>query len=169
MATDDLRKKLVTLHAKLQELSEQQSAILSEIDHLLGGGAGVGAILKRLQDHYSRTWEVRYRTPYAFLFKKDMPLLKALLARLSVEDIELRMVSYIKNPDPFFVSKQHPFGLFVSTINQHAGAALGQNALFSVPGCTHEPRCPSDQAHTMRRAEDMRAGHPGTGTGSHAF
>lgn len=128
MPTEDkaLRDKLTKLNEKRRELYGQLAALLDEEDRLLGGGVGIGVLLKRLQEHYSRTWEVRYRRTYRFIFAggRDVQALKALLKAFPVEEIELRMVSYLKNPDPFFVKEQHPLGLFVSTINQHVGAAL---------------------------------------------
>lgn len=114
--------KLTKLHEKWFELAEQMAAINDEIKNLLAGGPGIGEILKRLQRHYSECWAVRYRGDYLFEFKKDVPNLKRLIKNLGVEEVELRMLRYLRNEDPYFMKGRHSFGLFVATINQHAAA-----------------------------------------------
>lgn len=114
--------KVRNLITRFRELHDQQQAILEELDTLLAGGPGIGEVLKRIQAHYSDAWRVRYRSPYSFQFQKDVPHMKRLIKQLGVEELEMRIVSYLRNGDPYYVRARHPFGLFVSTINQHASA-----------------------------------------------
>lgn len=113
-------KKLIALQTKLGELTEQQQAIVEEMGNLLAGGPGIGAILKQVEGHFSKCWRVRYASDYAFAFAKDVPQLKRLIRILGVEELERRMLNYCRNADPYFVKARHSFGLFVTTINQHA-------------------------------------------------
>jgi len=116
-------KKLVALQAKLTELGEQQMAVVDEMGKLLAGGPGIGAILKQLEAHFSTCWRVRYGSDYAFNFAKDVPQLKRLIRILGVEELERRMLNYCRNADGYLVKARHPFGLFVSRVNDYADVA----------------------------------------------
>lgn len=166
MPTEDkaLREKLTKLRALQAEHLEKAAACGTEMDALLSGGAGIGEILKRLERHFNQVWSVRYapggKGGYVWQFAKDVPNLKRLLKTLTVDDIERRMLAYLQNADPFFVKARHSFGLFVSTINQHASAEASEELELqapTVPGCKHAPPCVSDQEHTRRRNAEMRS------------
>lgn len=122
MADDgrDTLKKLGTLHAKLLEIQEQERAIVDEIGKLLAGGPGVGAVLKRLEGHFSECWKVRYRAPYVFTYAKDVPQLKRLIRTLEVEEIERRMLEFLRRDDAFYLKARHSFGVFVHSVNDLA-------------------------------------------------
>lgn len=112
--------KLAKLHEALLELRLKEQAIVDEMGNLLRGGPGIGALLKRLEAHYSECWQVRYRGPYAFTWTKDRPQMKRLIGLVGVEELENRMLRYLRNDDPFFVRTRHSFGAFVTSVNQHA-------------------------------------------------
>lgn len=118
--------KLGKLHEALVELKGKEQAILDEMETLLTGGVGIGAILRRLEAHFSECWAVRYRGPYGFHRVKDVPQLKRLIKLLGVEEIERRMITYLKNDEPFFCKPgvKHSFGAFVATVNQHTTGDL---------------------------------------------
>lgn len=113
-------QKLIKLHETLLELQLKEQAIVDEMGKLLSGGPGIGALLKRLETHFSECWQVRYRGPYAFTFIKDRPQMKRLIGLVGVEELENRMLRYMRNDDPFFVRTRHSFGAFVTSVNQHA-------------------------------------------------
>lgn len=113
-------KKLISLQAKLVELTEQQMAVVDEMGKLLAGGPGVGAILGQLEAHFSTCWRVRYGSDYAFTFARDVPQLKRLIRILGVEEVERRMLTYCRNADGYLLKARHPFGLFVSRVNDYA-------------------------------------------------
>jgi hypothetical protein len=151
-------EKLKPLVAKLRELQTDIAAVTDEIDALLGGGAGIGALLKRLEETFGALWRSRYGVPFFWTYTKDRPQMKRLIKALPVEEIEARMSSFLKNQDPYFVGARHTFSLFVATINNHAGLAAPADLALSAPpvGCRHTPACVSDQACTKKKAAEVR-------------
>ena len=151
MAEDRRLDVLAKLIAKLGELRAQETEILEEVDRLLKGHAGIGELLKRLYAHFDRVWSVRYSSGqtkyYVWSYAKDASQMKRLIKMLGVEEIERRMIAYLKNDDPFFVRARHSFGLFVSTINSHAE---------SPETATADLELNDDVAATKRRQQEMR-------------
>lgn len=142
-----LRWKIRTLQDALrserEKYREKEDAIHAELDALLGGEPGIGAMLKQIEAHYDELWRVRYSTPYVWNFARDVPQLKRLIKALGVEQLELRMGSYLKNSDPFYLKSKHSFAVFVASINSHAVEPSRQRD----EPCTHEPRCPGTWQH----------------------
>lgn len=128
-------EKLVKLLAVQRDLVDKLTAVHEEMDAILAGKAGIGEILKRLEAHYDSVWAVRYAPGetgrYVWQYAKDRPHLKRLVKKLGVDELEIRMVNYLKNPDPYYTKARHPFGLFVASVNTHAseGRAEGELAL----------------------------------------
>lgn len=151
MASDPRATILRLLDLK-HELHEKQLAIDAEIRALITGEDGIGVKLKRLGRHYSETWETRYGTPYVFAFAKDTPQWKRLLRSMSVEELEARVVSFIRSDDKFYLQTRHAFGVFVKSINSLAGLpARGA----TVVGCGHEPACADGAACTARKYQEL--------------
>lgn len=166
-------KKLLEKFRKLHEAQkaatadyrEKMDAIAREIDTLLGGGEGVGAVLKRLETFYSDAWRVRYDNPYTWNYVVDRAQWKRLLKTLSVDEIEKRVLNYLRSSDEFYKKARHSFGIFVRSINQLAAEAKDTPDLELQPDgwgpCLregkHTPVCKSDQEHTRRRTTEMRA------------
>lgn len=164
-------KKTLAILRKLREAERQldadyidkKTAICKEIDTVLGGGVGMGDILKRLEHHFSEAWQVRYDTPYAWDFTKDRAQWKRLLKTLSVEDLEIRALNYLRSSDEFYKKARHSFGIFVRSINQLAAEAKDTPDLELRPDgwgpCVregkHKPACRSDQEHTKRNRQEM--------------
>lgn len=152
MASDP-RAKLLRLLDVAQELEEKLAAVRVEMRALVTGDDGIGDKLKRLCRHYSDTWETRYGTPYVFAFAKDMPQWKRLLRSMSVEELEARVVSFIRSDDRFYIQTRHAFGVFVKSINSLAGwPARGAAALV---GCGHEPTCVDGATCTARKHREL--------------
>lgn len=146
MASDPRAKLLKLLDAR-QELSEKMAAIDAEMRALVTGDEGIGDKLKRLCRHYSEAWETRYGTPYVFAFAKDMPQWKRLLRSMSADEIDARILSFIKSDDKFYLQTRHAFGVFVKSINSLAGLPAPTFAA----GCAHEPRCADAAVCTNRK------------------
>lgn len=147
--------KIVKLLSVLKDLRDKEDAVLEEIAALAGDGEGIGSKLSTLYAQWKALWVFRYGSTYHFRFEKDAPAMKRLLRTFDVHEIADRMVTYITNPDPFYVQQRHPFGLFVATINQHTRVVETTDAAV-VEGCLHSPRCTSDQQHTKQRLAEMR-------------
>lgn len=173
----DESKKLLEKLRKLYEAQRQiqddytakMAAISLEVSTLLGGGVGIGDVLKRLEDHYAKLWAVRYapgwkpgdKGGFMWDFKKDRAQWKRLIARLGVEELELRIGDYMKDGDAFYVGARHPFGLFITNINRFTASAQKHADDFelsapAVADCKHDPACKNDQEHTRRKMSDMR-------------
>ena len=151
------RKKLITLVTTGRDLLEKAEAILQEIDTLCAGGASIGEQLKALQQAWNTAWSTRHGGVYLFTFAKDVPAMKRLLKAFALDDLQVRMVAYMKDEDPFYVRAKHPFGVFAANVNRWV-SGQGASALVLPPvGCAHTPACRSDQEHTQKRQAEMRA------------
>jgi len=120
--------KVVTLIAAQRELLEKFNALAKEIEDVLGGKASIGTKLKEIQASWKATHSLRYPGEYVWVHAKDNALAKRLVASLSVEEIKRRMLTYVQNDDAFYARARHNFGLFVGSINLHAGPAAGLSA-----------------------------------------
>jgi hypothetical protein len=155
--------------AKLIELAKdllaKQHDIMLEVDELLGGRAGIGEQMKDLERAFDAAWCARYAPGqfgrYVWAYAKDRPQMKRLLRTLAIDELKLRILHYIKDDDHFYVKARHPFGLFVSSINRHTAEseppAFALSSDARPVACVHVPACKSDQEHTRRRNEEMRA------------
>ena len=146
MASDP-RAKILRLLDVAQELAEKQAAIDAEIRALITGDEGVNAKVKRLFKTFSETWESRYGTPYVPDYKKDTNQWKRLLRLMSVDEIEARVLSFIRSDDKFYLQTSHKFGVFLVSINSLAG----RPAPTFAAGCAHQPRCADAAVCTARK------------------
>lgn len=172
---DDAKKLIEKLRrlgdvedALTSEYREKMDAIREERKALLGGGPGIGAVLKRLEASYDVAWCVRYapgaQAQYSWNYKEDRPHWKRLLKRLSVEQLETRIIAYLKDSDQFYVKGRHPFSLFVRNVNSFVGEGrdaaeieLSTGLELCIREGKHQPPCKSDQEHTKKKMQDLRA------------
>lgn len=116
---------------KLLEVAQQRhtelGSVLKEIDTLLGGGVGIGDLLKQAEKAFEAAWSSRYPGAYLWQYAKDRMQMKRLIQSLGLEELGARFGRYVRNDDPFFTRARHSFGAFVASVNQHAaeGAAPG--------------------------------------------
>ena len=152
--------KLVALLVTARELHAKQADLLAEMDALLGGGAGIGADLKRLLAAYDAAWCCRYApghlVGYVWNGAKDTGPAKRLIKQLGVEELEARITRYLVDSDPFYTRYRHPFGTFVSMVNRFTAPSEAPGFEL-VADCQHNPPCASDVAHTRKRAAELRA------------
>lgn len=143
--------KLIALVEALGELKTKETAILEEISTLLGGGVGIGAQMKAGYAAFAEQWAVRYPgPPYLWIWKKDGPQMKRLVLALGVDELNARAWRYISNPDPWLIKNRHPFGVFVSQVNQYAAETKRPMAAAG-----------DDEADkTQRRLRELRDGGP---------
>lgn len=151
------------LLAVAQEVHGKLGDIIAELDGILGGKAGIGAEMKQLASTFDRLWSERYARGemgrYVWGGKKDNAQLKRLIKMLGLAEAERRVGAYIASDDDFFRKHRHSFGMFVSTINQHASTDRIEFSLDAPApaGCKHTPPCKTDQEHTRRRRDELRA------------
>lgn len=149
-----------------RDLHQKLGAVLDECDELIGGGAGIGAKLKQFQAAFDGSWGRRYAHGqagrYVWRFAVDVPNQKRLLKMLGLEELTARASRYIANDDPFLVRQRHPFGLFVSGINQYAAEGdpivdLELDSGAPPADCRHTPRCGTDYLCTQKKRAELRA------------
>lgn len=151
--------KVKKLLPKLDEVRQQETALLEEIAAILSGEPGIGEKLKFVEGEYVRLWQARYRSPYQWRYTEDRPHLKRLIKALGTDEIVVRMTRYVADDTEFYRKARHPFGLFVRNVNEFSGeAALGLEAdTASGPvGCRHAPRCGSDADCTAKMLAELR-------------
>lgn len=152
---------IVKLLEKGKELAELQAAVLEELDAIIGGRAGTAAKLKAIEKGFDEAWCSRYARGktgvYVWTHARDRGTMKALLRKMDVDEILARAARYIASEDGFYVRGRHPWGLFVSSVNQWTAHAPGNGELELEPGfsCSHVPACKSDAEHTRRRHTEM--------------
>lgn len=160
--------KLQRLYETLRELQAKSYEVTEEIGRVLNGEAGIGDILRGLEQALSATWAARHRTPYVWQYVKDRPNMKRLLKLLGGPDaIKARWLNYVRDDDPYLVKARHPFALFMSNVNRYADAGDTSELQLDADApadCKHSPRCQSDQEHTRRRMADMRVEKPIAGS-----
>lgn len=121
------------LVAKLREKQAETHEITEEIQSVLSGNVALGTTLKELEAGWQTAWGARYgNTAYAWNYAKDRAQMKRLFKLLGRDELGRRIVTYIQNNDPFFTKGKHSFGLFVTTINQHATASQGDDLELEV-------------------------------------
>lgn len=155
-ATMAILGKLVT---ELRETQAKSYALLEEIDRVLGGGAGIGELLKRFREAFDLAWCARYapgqQNRYVWSHMRDTSNMKRLLRTLALEDIERRIVNYMKNDEPFYVNARHNFSVFFASINSHAGQAERPEwTCPSTPPC--EPGTPRFRCYQRAQLEEAR-------------
>jgi hypothetical protein len=132
-----LLDKLTKLVAAERELQAKLAAIHAEVDALLAGKPGVGARIRAFQAAFVTAWQTRYHGEYLWTATRDVPHIKRLLQAFPDDELATRAASYIRNPDPFYLQRRHPFVVFASSINSHGGVVTVTSTEFI---CPHTPR-----------------------------
>lgn len=143
----------------MREHHEKLGALIEEFEAVTGGGPTIGEKLKHLEDYWSELWAWRHGEPYVWPseeYAKSRGQWKTLLKKLTIEALKRRIANYIRNNEPFFADKKHPFGLFVATINQHVNAR-DEDLAQRPEGCKHEPPCADQFEHTRRKQQELIA------------
>lgn len=156
-----LKVKVTKLYDALREQQAKCYAITEEIGKILRGDPGIGDDMKAAREIWQGLWSARYRGDYVWTMTREMPQLKRILQQLGLVEFEQRAGNYLSSTDPYYAQSRHSFGLFTSQVNRFAtaGTPTGDLGLeVDAPAdCKHAPRCKTDQEHTRRRSEDLRA------------
>ena len=112
-------KKIGVLIDTLRDLQAKTYDVTEEIQRLLAGDAGIGAKLKQVEQAWQLAWSSRYHADYVPNYTQDRAHIKRLLKTFTVAELQDRMIVYIKSQDPFYVSRRHPFAVFVASVNTH--------------------------------------------------
>jgi len=151
-------EKIVKLIQVAKEMHVQAGDLLTEIDALLGGKAGIAEKMRQLTATFDTAWSARYApgqgSQYVWAFQRDRPAMKRLIGKLGLEEVEHRVANYIASNEDYVLKAHHTFSLFVGTVNRYADAA---QRVDPVPDCLHVPACTSDAQHTKRRSAELRA------------
>ncbi len=166
---DDTAKVLKTrldraakLLETLRELQAKTFEVTEELKKVIAGEDALGDVLKRVEAAFAAEYHQRYSRHYGWQYAKDRPQWKRLLKLAGEEDVRARIVAYFHEPDPYTQNARHPFGLFVSRFNQLVPHVEDPGELTldapTVADCRHVPPCRTDQDHTKRKLDDLRAG-----------
>ncbi len=120
-------EKVTKLIAAQQDCFEKLTVIQSELQSILGGGVALGQRIKDIQHTFGDEWAKRYGQPYVWNYAKDVPNIKRLLRTLPADEIQKRVLVYLRNNEPFYTTNRHAFGLFVTSINTHTPASVKED------------------------------------------
>ena len=65
-----------------REREAELAAVLREIETLINGGEGIGALLKQAEAAFGLAWSTRYPGAYVWQYQKDRPHMKRLIGSL---------------------------------------------------------------------------------------
>lgn len=159
-ATRAQLEKVKKLLAALRQVREQEQAIVDELDTILGGGVSIGELMVQGRKAWEAAYATRYKGGgYLWQMQRDMPNMKRLVKTLGIEELAARFGRFIRKDDDFYIRNRHAFGVFVSSVNEHAAASAGpidDLELEPPADCKHSPPCKSDQEHTAKRMRELR-------------
>lgn len=125
---------------------------LLDLEKLATHEPTAGQQMKRLIDSWFTRWGAQYRERYVPT-EKDRGNFKRLLKDLTADEIDARMVRYLADQDPFLAMQKHPLNIFFSQINRFGQAATIEPRPV---GCSHDPACTSEAAHTRLMQQARR-------------
>lgn len=144
-ATTILTAKLSTLTALVERLRAQQAKsyeLLEEIQAVLATEATPGQLAKRALDRFVMLWRERYQAVFVVNGAKDIAALKRVLRVVAPDDLDRRMVLYLRNEEPFVVQAHHSLAVFVATVNRYGMTRIAGRQPAAEWHCAHSPRCP---------------------------
>lgn len=155
------REKLAKCLTVARDLTGKFEQLIDEMDALLGGKAGIGETLRQMEAAFDAAWSTRYSAGesgrYVWSYVKDRAQMKRLIREVGIEDLPRRFIAYISDEDKFLTAQRHPFGLLTHNVNKYARSTGHAFELASeATGCTHTPKCSSEQACTKRGMREMR-------------
>lgn len=158
----DKKKQVEGVIARMRKTAEDLLTQASDLEAVLNGDDTTGQQVGRLFDRWALHWRARYRNKYVFVARaKAGAGFKRLLKDMTLDDIDARMQQYVASNDPFYTMTLHSIDAFFTAVNKFPGTGTttdeAQFLQAPVGDCTHSPRCKSDQEHTRRRGQDMRA------------
>jgi len=133
------------LLVQLAEAQATSQAIISELVQLAAGTATDSEHTARAMRFFDEVWCERYAPGrvkgYAWDRAKDLPNLRRLVKQLGVQEVEGRMVAFLKSDDAFYtrVGNCHKFSLFVHGINGFVSVQRRAEATWV---CPDTPCCP---------------------------
>lgn len=160
MATDK-RKQVEGIIARMRKSAEELTVQANDLEALLNGEDTTGQQIAGLFKSWGDIWGTRYKVAFVFMAraKCSAGFKRLLTAGMTVKDVEARMLAYVGSHERFYVDARHSLDLFFKCVNKFGATAAGDELALTAPvaDCTHKPRCKSDQEHTRRRSQEMRA------------
>jgi hypothetical protein len=137
-------QRIDKLLVELRELQAKTYAITEELQQLAGGAATDTQTTKDVANYFDELWCSRYAPSntrgYVWHRTRDFPNLRRVLKQLGREEVEGRILTFIKSEDPFYTrpGNRHAFGLFIAAINGLVSAAPAPREVWS---CPDHPPC----------------------------
>ena len=103
-------------------------------------------------------WKAKYGASYD-LSAADAGNVKRLVTKNGAADTKARLARYLADGDQFLTRQRHPLSIFWSRANTYSPAAATHETVIQdrPVGCRHTPACATDEAHTRKRSQEMRA------------
>lgn len=158
----DTVEKVKHLLVAYRELIDKLTAVHDEMDSLIAGRSGIAINLKEMEAAFDAAWCTRYApgdsNRYLWAYQKDRPHMKRFIQQIGCAELPARFFAYIKHEDKFLLEHRHPFKLFVLNVNSYVLPVNWREFELAseATGCTHTPKCQSEQACTKRQMQSMR-------------
>lgn len=154
--------KVQALVTRLRKGGNVLLGIADELEACLTDSPTPGQEAKRFLEWFGCEWGRVRRglASYTFAWNKDTAIVKRLLKTVPLDDLKVRATKYLKSQEAFVVENGHTIALFAGQINRYIDEQPMQAMFLTAPpvaGCQHSPKCESDQQHTRKRAQEMRA------------
>lgn len=124
MASDP-RATLVKLLDAFEDREAQRraelDALIVEMRALVTGGETIGQKLAAVKAHWCAAWTERHHEKCAFDHVKHTAALKKKLATFTVEEISVKISSYLASEEAYYVRARHPFSLFLTSFDSWRG------------------------------------------------
>jgi hypothetical protein len=147
--------KTLELLGKLDAHQAKGAELLAELRALIEAEPTIGQNAKRILDYFVEHWKRKFPgEQYVVNGAKDMASLKRILKTLPVEEVAARVRSYFRQTERFIVEGKYSLPIFCASINK---LTTGNPSTYVV-GCIHTPRCGSEQEHTRKQLDEVRAG-----------
>lgn len=157
---DAEQKAMLALAADTRKLIDQVLKNVARLEQYVSSDPKANKV-KGYLTAFDQHWAAIYGEAYLFVSPQDPANAKRLLTKLGEKELWRRTLIYLASQNPYYVTRKHPFGLFVKDINEFVGgngaaAAPAARRSAAVVDCKHQPPCSSEVEHTRKRAEDMR-------------
>lgn len=149
-----------TLDALLDKIEAKIAAIHDDVRHARSLAAGENPV-GRIIAVWKSEWRARHQGDYE-LTKADAGNFKRLVTKYGASEMNVRILNYLGDTDPWLVRQQHPLNVFFARVNMYQSRQADEWSCR-----THTPPCTTPEAHAERfNAEYAAYQHRKSLTGS---
>ena len=146
--------------SKLQQLIDSTEALVAKLHDNLQQMKALADGENPVRDtigFWVGAWKAKYGASYD-LSAADAGNLKRLVTKKGAADTKARLARYLADGDHFLARQRHPLSIFWARANTYSAVDAQHTAVEERPvGCRHTPGCRTDEEHTRKRTQEMRA------------